>query len=567
MKKLFTIIIGLMLVMAPIPASAKGSGGGYAKMVLGMANGIVGGAILFKCKMGTTQPSITAYFAGSIVYIAAEVLGGKTKGGDVKANAQFMDNLKATMKEGGDYQKAAIEAQIKNEKDNLKHIQKKKAWMTATIAVYALATALAFVEFILHFPPPPTGIGIGKPDIGACAPDGVTHKPAETAIIMAYLAANGYASGGLMGAGLAVATPYILDLAGLMSVGTTIRDAMVTMLNSSMGRVAYFGLVTAVVGFIKGDLDSQASRSSQIIADLEKVKATFEAADNNLQEGTTTSGAAGDLANTGNGVQQNAYAINQLPPGTELPKHCFSTAGGAADYSEKACASPVKITRPVIEGNFDLPTLQAASNSANDMAQAVAEGDNARADIEAQNLAAMSGRIEAVKQDLMKKVNDVLKSQGKKPIDINAEIKSQIATFNSEMNKNKPGSGNFAFEDLKAPIPASDLKDKDSLLASAATGVPSEKDKASAMEAFKLTEPKLPEDQSGANSNGLNGSSSNQSGDMASSSSGTEINADPDVSIFKQVSMRYFLNYDKLFNRKKVDPPLLPSEEPQTATE
>ena len=562
MKKLFTLIISLMFVIAPVPASAGGAGG-YAKIVLGMANGIVGGAILLKCKMGASQPSITTYFAGSIVYIAAEVMGGKTKGGDVQANARFMDGLKANMKEGGDYQRAAIDVQIKNEKDNLKHIENKKRWMTATIAVYAIATILAGVEFILQFPPPPAGIGIGKPDIGACAPDGVTHIPAEASIIMAYVAANGYANGGLMGAGLAVATPYILKLAGFVKVGTFATDKAVAILNSSLGRIAFFAAATALVGVITGELSKEATRSKKIIADLEKVKATFEGADNNLQEGTSTSGAAGELANTGNGSQQNAYAVNPLPPGTELPKHCFSTAGNQADFSEKACAAPVKITRPVIQGNFDIPTLREASNSASDMAQAIADGDSAAADVQAQKLAALSGRIDAVKKDMLKKVDDILKSQGKKPIDIDGELKRQIAALNTELNKKNPGSGNFAFEDLNAPTP--NLNDK-SLVASVATAIPSESEKPAA-EAFKLSEPAL---NSTENANGDNGANENSLGQDALANSKdpkNEINSDPDVSLFKQVSMRYFLNYDKLFNRKKVDPPLLPNEEAPIATE
>lgn len=549
--------------MAPIPASANGSGGGYAKIVLGMANGIVGGAILLKCKMGASQPSITAYFAGSLVYIAAEILGGKTKGGDVKANGQYMDGLKGNMTEGGDYQKAAIEVQIKNEKDNLKHIQKKKAWMTATLAVYAVATILAGIEFILQFPPPPAGIGIGKPDIGACSPDGVTHIPAQTAIIMAYTAANGYANGGLMGAGLAVATPYILKLTGLMTIGTTITDAAVTMLNSSLGRMAFFGAATALVGVVVGELSKEAARSQKIIADLEKVKATFEGADNNLQEGTSTSGAAGDLANSGNGSLQNNYAIAQLPPGTELPKHCFSTAGNQADYSEKACAAPVKITRPVIQGNFDLPTLTAGVNSATDMAQAIADGDTARADVEAQNLASMSGRIDAMKKEMLNKVDGILKGQGKKPIDIDGELKRQIAALNNEMNKKNPGSGNFAFEDLNVPTPA--LNDK-SLVASVATAIPSESEKPAA-EALKISEGDLVSDKNANGENGADGNSLGQDALAGSKDPKNEINSDPDASLFKQVSMRYFLNYDKLFKRKKVDPPLLPAEEGATATE
>jgi len=492
--------------------------------------------------------------------MAAEILGGKTKGGDVKANAQYMDNLKASMKEGGDYQRASIDIQIKNEKDNLKHIQKKKAWMQATVAVYGLATTLALVEFILHFPPPPVGIGIGKPDIGACAPDGVTHQPAEAAIVTAYVAANGYANGGLMGAGLAVAAPYIAKLFGAVKAGTKITDAAVSMLNSSLGRAAFFGAATALVGVVVGDLKEEENRSKNIIAELEKVKGTFEGADNNIIEGTATSGAGGELANANGGTSQNAFAVAPLPPGTVLPKHCFSSAGGQVNYSEASCAAPVKITKPVLHGNFNIPTLQEGISSTTDFAQAVADGDTGRANIEAQKLVNLSGRIDAVRKDLFKKADDILKSQGKKPIDIDGELKRQVAALNSELNKKEPGSGNLALEDLKVPTTSVD----NALVASVGNVTPSGSQKPDA-EAFKMSEPTLPSSTEGTD-NGNVGVSS-ESAVVSSGDAKNEINADPDVSLFKQVSMRYFLNYDKLFNRKKVDPPLLPAEEAATATE
>ncbi len=548
--------------MAPVPASAAGRAAGYAKIVLGMANGIVGGAILLKCRLGASQPSIYAYFLGSVTYIAAEILGGETKGGDVKANAQYMDNLKANMKEGGDYQRAAIEIQIKNEKDNLKHIEDKKIWMGATLGVYSAATIAAVLEFIWQFPPPPAGIGIGKPDFGGCSPDGVSHIPIQKGIAMAYTAANGYATGGLMGAGINVFMPYLLELMGLVSIGTAVTDSAVSMLNSSTTRIAFFAAASLLVGVILNELSNQADRSRQIIRDLEKVKGSFEAPDNGIQEGTSTSGAA-DLANSGNGGPQNTYAIPPLPPGTELPKHCFSTAGNVAEYSQNACASPVKITRPVFHGNFDMPTLTSATNSAADMGQAIANGDTGRAKVEAKNLSALSGRLDAMKKEMINKVDGILKGQGKKPIDIDGELKRQIAAINTEMNKKNPGSGNLAFEDLNAPMPT--LNDK-SLVASVATAIPSGSEKPAA-EALKISEGDLVSDKNANGANELSGNNSNLSDLSQKPRSGNEINSDPDVSLFKQVSMRYFLNYDKLFNRKKVDPPLLPAEDSPSVSE
>jgi hypothetical protein len=168
-----------------------------------------------------------------------------------------------------------------------------------------------------------------------------------------------------------------------------------------------------------------------------------------------------------------------------------------------------------------------------------------------------------MKKEMIKKVDGILKSQGKKPIDIDGELKRQIAAINTEMNKKNPGSGNLAFEDLNAPMP--NLNDK-SLVASLATAIPSGSEKPAA-EALKISEGDLVSDKNANGTNELNGNNSNPSNLSQKPGSGSEISSDSDVSLFKQVSMRYFLNYDKLFNRKKVDPPLLPAEESPSVSE
>src|SRR5690606_11402420 len=66
----------------------------------------------------------------------------------------------------------------------------------------------------------------------------------------------------------------------------------------------------------------------------------------------------------------------------------------------------------------------------------------------AAKMAAMAGRIEAVKDSMMKKLNDQLVAEGKKPISIEDTLSTQLSAFNKELNKQKPGSGNFTMDDL-----------------------------------------------------------------------------------------------------------------------
>jgi hypothetical protein len=560
MRKLFAVILSLGLIMAPVPSintAHASSGGGYLKVILGMANGIVGSTIMLKCPLGSTQFSIPIYFAGSLVFVAAEVFGGKEKKNSTQNNAAVLDHLKANMTEGGDYQRASVEMQIKTEEDNLNHVEKKLKWMNATKVVYMMAAGMAVVEFIWSKLPPPAW----KSDIAACKPMFPLNAAAETAITAAYLAGQGYAAGGLMTAGLAGAAPYLAKFLGGVQIGTKLQELSVAMLTESVGRIAFFGAAAVIVTKLASELQSEASRIRENIAKLKQVLAQFQASDNALAEGKDQAGATSGAGNGNdklNADSKKQYALRNLPKAQEVGKHCFSQSNKGMDYSEGACKSPVKITKPKFDPKFDIPTLKAGANSSIDMAQAIADGDLARADLEAGNLANMAGRIEAINKELMKKANDELKKSGKKPIDINGELKNQIASLNSALNKQSPGSGNYSLADLdssdigKAEVSASkpvngagDMKAAnvngsqvggDGIDLSSVEGTATE----------TTVDPNAEAVATASLDDSLNEFESNES----------DIAKDPEVSIFKQVSNRYFLNYTKLFNRRQIDPPL-----------
>src|SRR5690606_2352890 len=114
---------------------------------------------------GQTQMSVMLYLAGSLVYVASEIAGAKKKANNIDDQAVKLDQLKVEMKEGGDYQKAAIQAQLDDEKSNLEFIEKRRKWLLATKAIYTAAIAMAIIEFWWSFPPP---AGLGKDDSAAC---------------------------------------------------------------------------------------------------------------------------------------------------------------------------------------------------------------------------------------------------------------------------------------------------------------------------------------------------------------------------------------------------------------
>lgn len=579
MKKLFAIILSLGLIMAPMPvvntAHASGSaGGGYMKILLGMSNGIVGSTILMKCTMGASQPSLLLYMAGSLVYAAAEILGGKNKQKSVGMNAEQLDQLKATMKEGGDYQRAALEGQLKNEEDNLKHVQKKLQWMNATKIVYTLAAIVAFIEFILSLPPPPAGIGILKTDVGGCVPNPAANIPMETAIVAAYSILQAYASSGMSGAMMAggmgalkAFAPEIAKKLGLVKIMDTVQEFTISALNSGLGRAAWFGAAALVVTKLTSELQSEANKIRERIAKIKAILATMSGASNSLAEGDSSEATSG--AGDGNDKIDPAtgkkYAVKSLPKGNELGKHCFSASGKGMDYSEAGCKSAYKIAKPKMEGQFNIPTISAGTNSTVDMANAIASGDLAAAEVEAGKLASMAGRIDAIHNELKKKADDQLKKMGKKPVDYNAEVARQIAAYNDAFNKNSPGSGNFSMAEFDSTgVGSAEISDSapvdgaGDIAAAGVNGAPEVaapgidlsklEDAANAAAAGEgVLDPNADANKLASLSEGLDGFEGSES----------DISKDRDVSIFKQVSNRYFLNYTRLFEKKKVvDPPM-----------
>lgn len=562
MKKLFAVILSLGLILSPMPALAERQNqsqgaAGYAKQIVGIANGIMGAAILTKCKLGASQLSILAYMAGGLTYVAGEFMGGRAQSKAQKENAERLERVQSTMKEGGDLQKGIIDAQIENERNNLEVVQKRRKWMMATKVMYGIATALAILEIWWSFSPP---VGIGKPYEGACTGGTPTHKAIEKGIIMAYSSLQ-MAGGSLKGMAMNMAMGALAKFVLKIEVADTIADKAIGILSSAPGRIAFFAISTGLVMMIDGGLKKEEEEIKLRIADLEKVKAQFEAADNNIAEGESTTGAgntSGSLGGNENDPSKRTYNVAALNKGIPLAKSCFSNAGGNLDYSESGCKSPLRINRPSFGSELNIPTLANGLNSSIDMANAVASGDIASADTQAANLGSMAGRIDALNKNLMKKLNDQLKKEGKKPIDINAEAKRQMAAYNDAFNKASPGSGTLAMSDFGIGEAAV----SENIANAADTAVP---------EITTAAAPVAPPIDGGIDLSKVeselgdvvdpNAAAPEKVASLEDSlgqyeSNENDISKDPGVSIFKQLSNRYILNYEKIFQRKQIDPPL-----------
>jgi hypothetical protein len=225
-------------------------------------------------------------------------------------------------------------------------------------------------------------------------------------------------------------------------------------------------------------------------------------------------------------------------------KMCISNAGGKNDISEKACAKPIKIGRPSFN-KINIPALNNVSNMAADMAQALANGDESKAYGLAGDIGNMAARVKQATEELKAKYNEVQKKNNKPTLDFNRSIASQVASIQSSMNKAASSKG-IDLASMKAKLdPEGAVKD-DAVVATEIPGAPvvalPETDPLAGMEGAEELVAETPAEAVGASQSLDDFESSEQ-----------DVSKKSDVSIFKQLSNRYILNYTKMFDRKKPD--------------
>lgn len=569
MKKLLAFTLSMSLTFMPAISYAQASSGAnIAKMILTMSNGIVGASVLAKCKLGATQPSVLIYSAGGLTFVASEFFIGKAKTQATAEIAMDVDKLQEESKSGGDVQIKMIDAQIKDEKENLKFIKKRKTFMDVIKYVYTGATAMAIIETIWSKVP-----AFNKPDGAACTPNNA-HWAVVKGIEVGYSVLGSIASqedksfGGIAkGVGMGVATSVgtslasnllkegagqkkILELLGLGADG--VDKASIPIINSGIGRIAFFGGAGALSYWVAGDLGKQKRASEERIAMMEKSKQEFESAtrdDDGIEAGGPGSvHIGGPTANAANNPNI-AKLPNTIPPARTCLK-----SGNSFEYSAAACSSPMKLTAPKLNSKIYPPELIRFSNTTHDLANALAAGDMERADIEVGKLESQAGKIEALKDKLLADLNKKLKEEGKAPVKVDtaAEIDRQMKAFSDELKKNgvNPGFSMLAGADNQADSEEKATDEKTILEGEAPEVVKAEPAADVPPEDFYL-------------SNGETSAEFENSGRLASLSERLEefeategdVVTDPGVSIFKQVSNRYLLNYEKILNRKELPSP------------
>lgn len=580
MNKILSIIISLTLMLSPV--TFAGSGGGYANQILGISNGIVGATVITRCSNAATQPSLMMFMAGGIAYIAKEVMGGKSQDKSQNDKIKSLENLKGTMVEGGDYQKAVLKAALSDEEKTLSLIKQRKSWMSAIKSIYTAAAVVALIEFWLSLSPP---AGIGKDDSGGCSGNKAATKTTAAVVAAAYTVGSSMGGGSsLGGAVISTAAAAAANAAGQflfnINAGSMIADASSKALDSSLGRAAWFGASAALAGKVIGDLGKSQQKVEGNISKLRRILAQFERQTKSSEE--LIQGKSKKEDENKQEIPKHELAsstvknqLKELPAfeRNELKKHCLNQTGEMTDYSPEACNSePTKIGQAKFDIKTYNPTLAEVGNSANSFAQAISDGDMGKANVEAGNLSALASRLKEEKERMQKEINEKLKAAGLETVDMDKLAQDQLKKMTDDLYQGLADQGvktaalpkSFSSSDYEAILDSQAKGEADA----AAEAAKNKVNEVSNDNVINLPNAQTPTAAAAAGMVFTEGMSGETQVDPAENSHAAilgmletglqkyeknenDISVIKDSSLFDQISNRYKLSYPKIMERRK----------------
>lgn len=554
MKKIFSIILSLHLIVTPIAAVAEeelytltgtGSRDGialYLNSVVVTSSGVVGSK-LYQCTAVSYTFSHYIFMAGAVTLLASEIAKATQEKEAIELKQKQIENQTLASQKPGegltaeqkDTQVDLLEA-AKTEEERIRDIlQNRMNWMTAVEVVYWLAVGGAVAEILLHAFSTYTGY---TDDSLTCNDTSGSKNlnPAMIAIIAAYgfnySAAATQQWGQVLMQGVQ-AGAYIKALKNADSfVSKTINSGV----KNSALRAVTFGVFAGYATYVRTGYKKNKDRADKNIETLNALINEWKNA--SISETTIE---PGDVPTQNNNPTNQPGTIKPLPV-NQLAQatNCVSAGSSGLEVSSNACKNPIKFDRSSLK--FDSPYLQSMSNLSMDMADAMARGDSASAQIAVNQLNANASRIKKEVATLLKKADEKLKKAGKPSLNLASSIPSQIASLEGDIKKMAMDS---KLPTTDAPAVAQETK--------------SEKDNAPVAVAPIVVVPEVKPD-----TGLLVGESAEISAVAAPEPESidnfvlneNDVLKKPEVSIFKQLSNRYFLNLPKILERKKVEEPV-----------
>lgn len=567
----------------------------YTKQVLGIGISAVGTGIISKCLTGLKVPSIAVFMGGSLVHIASEVLGGKLESEAHKKKLKDIKLVEENLAKGGEVQKEALIQRKKDEEQTRDFIKKRILWTTAIMAIYGTSMGLSILEASTattafassmatgcatvaaacyagyaacyaacagqsigalasaQATGNSTGLAVGTsscgPNVACTASVSSYHAiaygactPAPSTSAFSWTGLLGLAYGfGASKVGDGAISQYggmLMTLLPMVVKGTDVLIS--TTFSYPIQRAITMGSFTALTGVVLSGLIVRKKIAEDNIKKLDRVLAKFEA------ETATKTGVQEDGPGVKNPPKQpepvKPKDMNMLASGA-TPKNCISKNGSNFDLSEKSCSGHIKLTPTKFDFGGSVPTLVKSANLSTDLSNALAAGDTAKAELLAGELGSMAGRIKEVNDNLQKAYNDEEKKNGKDGVKFEEGIKSRVAQLEKDIAQAASSNSNLAAltGETQSPSSASsaDKQEPDRQIPNPpVVEIPQ-------MNSMSFSEDSTVEEVAKPKTASLSDSLEEYE------SSEQDISNKSDVSIFKQVSNRYLLNYTRIFEKKK----------------
>lgn len=419
--------------------------------------------------------------------------------------------------------------------------------------------------------------------------------------LMAKAVTMAYSAGLTRNSGSPV-TKYIVMLSGLLEfMVPSLQKLTMASYNYPIPRSVTFAVSAALATAITAGLNQRIAVAKENIKKMDKVLTQYKIEtdddtviehdkvkeDDQSKQDAMNSDYQMKLAKTSFSTG-DSNAVKRLPETkvaskTTQKKTCFSQNGDNVEYSEKACSNPMQISAARF-GTDKNQVLADASKLSTDMAQALTEGNTAKAEVIAGELNNMLGKIKSATQSLQDEKDRMMESEGVDPDDFHKSVSERVALLVDEVNKAAKEKNIDLTPDERISIT------NEATFAALGAGMSSEKGAGKNQDAVVA-----PTVVSGVHK--TIGTASPQASGLNDFMNGIEDGADSslvtddnpyglspealraarangymevgrrlkeqksnddgistltDASIFKQLSHRYFLNYPRFFNRQEI---------------
>lgn len=545
MKKLFAVLCALHLMILPV-SNAHAIGGMGQITGIGVAS--VGVALAGACKLKT--PGILIYMAGAAAYLMGEMAAAKAQKQQLKNEEDETKKLQESGVRGGELQKAALEAQIKSKEEELALAKKRSMWAMAAVAAFTAAAAVSAMEIPPFFPPAACDSGSGM-SIG---------MPLGAGVVAAYTFIGG---GGIMGALMGA-------VGGAVATSSTVINAF----NVGPTRSIAMGAMAVLVGLSAMEAKKAASKLQEELDALNEAYAQFrretdgtgpntEDVTGGASAGSTTGELAGTTSGVAGGVTSGTTAgstsgvgpgVTPLPPG-EVVTGTTSCLSSTQQISNN-CSNPMTFTSPRLGVMGNQLDLQQASNRSAEFANAASRGDFGKADIAAASLSGMAARMSDVLKKNRAAANKKLVAAGKKAIDYEKEEQAMLKSMQANYQKETAGKSAqlaaYGLDKMMLEPGKVDTSGQNIGAASttAAIAVPTSNGQAAdAVAPYESTADITAEAGKAAKESAASALGKNLNNYETNDG---DISDKKEDSLWKQVSNRYLLNYDRFFERNKL---------------